>query len=157
MASRELDRDKRVDLYHQAQQIASDNVPVIYTTLSERLTAVRKRLRQHDSHIVRTLGRTIPVPDGLIVLRGRQPYPANITSSGTVAPGPPRPAGLPAIRRGPIDSLRIAPRENTAACAPRPPRQAICASDFPGPPGLCRQYPVCSGKSPYNGPDGRIP
>ena len=41
MASRELDRDKRVDLYHQAQQIASDNVPVIYTTLSERLTAVR--------------------------------------------------------------------------------------------------------------------
>ena len=41
MASRELDRDKRVDLYHQAQQIASDNVPVIYTTLSERLAAVR--------------------------------------------------------------------------------------------------------------------
>ena len=41
MASRELDRDKRVDLYHEAQDIASENVPVIYTTLSERLTAVR--------------------------------------------------------------------------------------------------------------------
>ena len=41
MASRELDRDKRVDLYHEAQDIASDNVPVIYTTLSERLTAIR--------------------------------------------------------------------------------------------------------------------
>ena len=41
MASRELDRDKRVDLYHEAQDIASQNVPVIYTTLSERLTAVR--------------------------------------------------------------------------------------------------------------------
>ena len=41
MASRELDRSKRVDLYHQAQQIASDNVPVIYTTLPERLSAVR--------------------------------------------------------------------------------------------------------------------
>ena len=41
MASRELDRDKRVDLYHQAQGIAAENVPVIYTTLSERLSAVR--------------------------------------------------------------------------------------------------------------------
>ena len=40
-ASRELDRDKRVDLYHQAQGIAAENVPVIYTTLSERLSAVR--------------------------------------------------------------------------------------------------------------------
>ena len=41
MASRELDRDKRVDLYHQAQEIAAENVPVVYTTLSERLSAVR--------------------------------------------------------------------------------------------------------------------
>ena len=41
LASRELDRDKRVDLYHQAQGIAAENVPVIYTTLSERLSAVR--------------------------------------------------------------------------------------------------------------------
>ncbi len=41
MASRELDHEKRVDLYHEAQDIASENVPVIYTTLSERLTAVR--------------------------------------------------------------------------------------------------------------------
>ena len=40
-ASRELDRDKRIDLYHQAQGIAAENVPVIYTTLSERLSAVR--------------------------------------------------------------------------------------------------------------------
>ena len=41
MAGRELDRDKRVDLYHQAQEIAAENVPVVYTTLSERLSAVR--------------------------------------------------------------------------------------------------------------------
>ena len=41
MASRELDRGKRIDLYHQAQDIASENVPIIYTTLSERLSAVR--------------------------------------------------------------------------------------------------------------------
>ena len=41
MASRELDRDKRVKLYHQAQEVASENVPVVYTTLSERLSAVR--------------------------------------------------------------------------------------------------------------------
>ena len=41
MANQELDRDKRVALYHRAQEIAAENVPVIYTTLSERLSAVR--------------------------------------------------------------------------------------------------------------------
>ena len=41
MGSQELDRDKRVALYHRAQEIAANNVPVIYTTLSERLSAVR--------------------------------------------------------------------------------------------------------------------
>ena len=40
-ASRELDHEKRVALYHEAQGIAAENVPVIYTTLSERLSAVR--------------------------------------------------------------------------------------------------------------------
>ena len=40
-ASRELDREKRVALYRQAQAIAAENVPVIYTTQSERLSAVR--------------------------------------------------------------------------------------------------------------------
>ena len=40
-ASRELDHERRVELYHEAQEIAAENVPVIYTTLSERLTAVR--------------------------------------------------------------------------------------------------------------------
>ena len=40
-ASRELDRTKRVDLYHQAQEVAAENLPVIYTTLAERLSAVR--------------------------------------------------------------------------------------------------------------------
>ena len=39
--SQELDRDRRVALYHRAQAIAAENVPVIYTTLSERLSAVR--------------------------------------------------------------------------------------------------------------------
>ena len=40
-ASQELDPDKRVAYYHRAQEIAAEYVPVIYTTLSERLTAVR--------------------------------------------------------------------------------------------------------------------
>ena len=41
LGSQELDRDKRVGYYHRAQEIAAENVPVIYTTLSERLSAVR--------------------------------------------------------------------------------------------------------------------
>ena len=41
MASQELDHDKRVEYYHRAQEIASENVPIIYTTLSERISAVR--------------------------------------------------------------------------------------------------------------------
>ena len=41
MAGRELDRAKRIDLYHRAQEIDAENVPLIYTTLSERLGAVR--------------------------------------------------------------------------------------------------------------------
>ena len=40
-AAQELDRDARVQYYHRAQEIVAENVPVIYTTLSERLTAVR--------------------------------------------------------------------------------------------------------------------
>ena len=39
--SQELDRDRRVEYYHRAQEIAAENVPVIYTTLSERLSVVR--------------------------------------------------------------------------------------------------------------------
>ena len=40
-ASQELDYDTRLAYYHRAQEIAAENVPVIYTTLSERLSAVR--------------------------------------------------------------------------------------------------------------------
>ena len=40
-ASQELDHRKRGELYHEAQRIAAENVPVVYTTLSERLTAIR--------------------------------------------------------------------------------------------------------------------
>ena len=40
-ASQEFDHGKRVQLYHEAQAIAAENVPVIYTTLGERLGAVR--------------------------------------------------------------------------------------------------------------------
>ncbi len=39
--SKELDRQKRVALYHQAQEIVAENVPLIYTTLGERIAAVR--------------------------------------------------------------------------------------------------------------------
>ncbi len=41
MGSQELDRDVRVGHYQRAQGVAAENVPVIYTTLSERLTATR--------------------------------------------------------------------------------------------------------------------
>ena len=40
-ASQELDHEKRVSYYHRAQEVAAENVPVIYTTLSERLSATR--------------------------------------------------------------------------------------------------------------------
>ena len=39
--SRELDRETRIGYYHRAQEIVAENLPVIYTTLSERLGAVR--------------------------------------------------------------------------------------------------------------------
>ena len=39
--SQELDRERRVVHYHRAQEVAAENVPVVYTTHSERLTAVR--------------------------------------------------------------------------------------------------------------------
>ena len=40
-ASQELDHNERVKLYHRAQEIAAENVPIIYTTFSERMSAVR--------------------------------------------------------------------------------------------------------------------
>ena len=40
-ASQELDRSARVALYHRAQEIAAENVPLIYMTRPERLSAVR--------------------------------------------------------------------------------------------------------------------
>ena len=40
-ASQELDRSARVALYHRAQEIAAENVPLIYMTRPERLSVVR--------------------------------------------------------------------------------------------------------------------
>ena len=40
-ASQELDPDERVMLYHRAQAIAAENLPLIYTAHGERLSAVR--------------------------------------------------------------------------------------------------------------------
>lgn len=40
-ASQELDRDRRVEYYHRAQEIVAEQLPLIYTTLSERLSATR--------------------------------------------------------------------------------------------------------------------
>ena len=40
-ASQELDHEERVRMYHRAQEIAAEQAPVVYTSLSERLTAVR--------------------------------------------------------------------------------------------------------------------
>ena len=41
MGSQELDHNVRVGHYHRAQEVAAENVPVIYTTLAERLSATR--------------------------------------------------------------------------------------------------------------------
>ena len=57
-AAQELDRDARVQYYHRAQEIVAENVPVIYTTLSERLTAVRN-----------IFGNTTPTLDSLWDIR----------------------------------------------------------------------------------------
>ena len=40
-ASQELDHDRRVAYYHRAQEIVAENLPVIYTTSGERISAVR--------------------------------------------------------------------------------------------------------------------
>ena len=40
-AVQELDHEERVRMYHRAQEIAAEQAPVVYTALSERLTAVR--------------------------------------------------------------------------------------------------------------------
>ena len=39
--SQELDHEQRVQHYHRAQAIAAENVPLIYTVLAERLSAIR--------------------------------------------------------------------------------------------------------------------
>ena len=41
MGSQELDHNARVGHYQRAQEVAAENVPVIYTTLAERLSATR--------------------------------------------------------------------------------------------------------------------
>ncbi len=41
MGSQELDHNVRVGHYQRAQEVAAENVPVIYTTLAERLSATR--------------------------------------------------------------------------------------------------------------------
>ena len=40
-ASQELDHDRRVEYYHRAQEIVAENVPLIFTTLDERIISVR--------------------------------------------------------------------------------------------------------------------
>lgn len=57
-ASAELDHDKRVQLYWEAQAIIAENVPMIFTTLSERLGATR-----------RVLGNTTPTLFGFWDIR----------------------------------------------------------------------------------------
>ena len=41
-ASQELDHDRRVEYYHRAQEIVAENAPLIFTTLGERIVAVRQ-------------------------------------------------------------------------------------------------------------------
>lgn len=57
-ASQELDHDLRVSYYHRAQEIAAEYVPIIYTSQSERLTAIRN-----------IFGNTIPTLYGIWDIR----------------------------------------------------------------------------------------
>ena len=41
LGSQELDHETRVEHYHRAQAVVAENVPIIYTTLAERITATR--------------------------------------------------------------------------------------------------------------------
>ncbi len=41
LGSQELDRERRIALYHRAQEIIAENLPLIYTSHAERLSAVR--------------------------------------------------------------------------------------------------------------------
>ena len=61
-ASRELDREERIKRYHRTQEIAAENVPVIYTTLSERLSRHPQRIRQRHPHTLRPIRHPLPLP-----------------------------------------------------------------------------------------------
>ena len=39
--SQELDRERRIAMYHRTQEIVAENLPLIYTSHAERLNAVR--------------------------------------------------------------------------------------------------------------------
>ena len=56
--SQELDPEQRVQHYHRAQAIAGENLPLIYTALGERLSAVRN-----------VLGNTTPTLYGVFDIR----------------------------------------------------------------------------------------
>ena len=57
-ASQELDREQRIALYHRAQEIVAEHLPVIYTSHAERLSAVRN-----------VFGNTTPTLYGLLDIR----------------------------------------------------------------------------------------
>ncbi len=57
-ASQELDREQRIALYHRAQEIVAETLPVIYTSHAERLSAVRN-----------VFGNTTPTLYGLLDIR----------------------------------------------------------------------------------------
>ncbi len=57
-AGQELDHDKRVQLYHRAQEIVAEQQPLIYLTLSERISAVRN-----------VFGNTVPTLYGIWDIR----------------------------------------------------------------------------------------
>lgn len=58
LGSQELDHATRVAHYHRAREIAAENLPLIYTSLAERLTATRN-----------VFGNSIPTLYGLWDIR----------------------------------------------------------------------------------------
>ena len=57
-ASQELDHEKRMELYREAQEIVAEKVPLIYLTQSERISAVRS-----------IFGNTVPTIYGIWDIR----------------------------------------------------------------------------------------
>jgi peptide/nickel transport system substrate-binding protein len=86
-AGQELDQAERVAQYHRVQEIVAENVPLIYTTVPERLTAVRN-----------VFGNTTPTLFGILDVRYL--YRTDLAAEAPPAEGPPAEGPPPEVPTG---------------------------------------------------------